>query len=196
MVSRETPRPGPGNQGRGFDAGPRNPTSRRSGRPEGRQISQRENGPMLVRSLVCFLLFSALSMPVSAQAKADQTLQLGQAIIDNEVGRVRRLLAANPGLVNQALPDSKTTPLLIAVGLKAEAAMLRVLLAAGADVNCRDELGVSALMMAVGTGQPETVGLLLKNGVEPILGSCLTRPPKSGKGPWGSTSPEPSCPRR
>jgi len=65
--------------------------------------------------------------------------------------------------VNAKEEEEGWTPLFVAVG-EGYKKIIELLIANGADVNAKDDVGDTPLDMAIGLEQPETVDLLRKHG--------------------------------
>lgn len=85
----------------------------------------------------------------------------------NNVGAATLLLQRVESL-DQRYPDT-TTPLIAAAmfGADADVALLEVLLAAGADVDARDQAGYTAMTHSVMNGRLDQVEVLLSHGADP-----------------------------
>lgn len=89
-------------------------------------------------------------------------------IIERQYDRALRQIEAHPRLADQ--PDELgRTPLMAAVSRPIPAEFIETLLTRDIDVNRRDKSGVTALMMAAGTGDRTAVELLLKKGANATL---------------------------
>lgn len=93
-----------------------------------------------------------------------------RAVERGDLETVRRVLAEDPNLVNETL-DTDDQPLHIACWQKYES-MVKVLIAAGADVNARGDFGSTPLHYAVFEGDEYStpiVRALLVAGADPNL---------------------------
>ena len=90
--------------------------------------------------------------------------ELFKAIIAGDAEKVKSLIAAHPGAL-KGKDDSYRTPLLIAAAL-GKAEIVRLLLAAGADVSVRDKNNVMALGWAAITDSTETTRALIEAGAD------------------------------
>lgn len=119
---------------------------------------------LLLAAFLAFLLCSpALADPATPQQ------QLSLAMTQKKIDQVQAILAQNPGLVNQPFGSSGATPLLSAIGMQADAALLDALLDAGANPDQPGRAGTTPLSTAVSTGQSATVALLLSRRANPNI---------------------------
>ncbi|AXQ31288.1 ankyrin repeat domain-containing protein [Solimonas sp. K1W22B-7] len=105
---------------------------------------------------------------VNALDTLDQTALIG-AVSHKQLLVIKLLLnsGANPNLADQA----GWTPLIHAVYSGADPDLLGLLLDAGADVNGRNDRGITALYLASVGGREEQVRYLLSRGADPALAS-------------------------
>jgi hypothetical protein len=106
-----------------------------------------------------------LSAPASAEPPAITTLT--EAIRQASTGMLEQLIAQDPSAVNQPDAEMNVQPLAWA-SMHGNAEAVRLLLAAGADLNGRNGDGSTALHGAVFTGQPTVLRLLLEHGADPV----------------------------
>ncbi|MCX6930547.1 MAG: ankyrin repeat domain-containing protein, partial [Verrucomicrobia bacterium] len=93
------------------------------------------------------------------------TNAIHSAASGSNVVAVRRLLEANPRLVNQRDANG-TTPLLIAAAF-GQTEVVRLLLSRGAVVSATNAAGFTALLQAAAQDHPATVRVLLEAGADP-----------------------------
>lgn len=94
--------------------------------------------------------------------KAPDTGQLHRAIVTSDVGGVRAIISSAPGMVNT--PTDGVLPLHVAVR-QGNDESAGVLLDHGADIDARDdELGITALQLALAEGYTHTVSFLRSRG--------------------------------
>ncbi|PPE73381.1 hypothetical protein C3942_14025 [Solimonas fluminis] len=107
-------------------------------------------------------------LDVNAFDSLDQTALIG-AVSHKQILAVKLLLnsGANPGLADRA----GWTPLIHAVYAGADPELLGLLLEAGADINGRNDRGITALYLASVSGREEQVSYLLSRGADPTLAS-------------------------
>ncbi|MES2489188.1 MAG: ankyrin repeat domain-containing protein [Pseudomonadota bacterium] len=111
---------------------------------------------------------------LAAGANVDQIDSLGQtaliaAVSQNSLAGVKLLLShkANPNL-----PDgSGWTPIIYGAYFGASDELLTELLKSGADINGRNDRGVTALFLASAAGHEELVKFLLSNGADKSIES-------------------------
>src|SRR5438128_9477439 len=77
-----------------------------------------------------------------------------------------RLLLAHGANVN-ARSESERTPLLVAAAYPGTVDLLRLLLAGGADLRAQDQLGATALSLAVRSADVAVVRFLVERGLDP-----------------------------
>jgi ankyrin repeat protein len=77
-----------------------------------------------------------------------------------------RLLLSRGANVNAISPLTGRTPLLIAAGRPGAAKVVKMLLDKGADPKIRDKQGITSLIRAAFNGDPETLKVLIANGVD------------------------------
>jgi ankyrin repeat protein len=99
---------------------------------------------------------------VAATAPAVETID--QAAMKGDLEVVRKLVSADPALVN-APGENGITPFALAAAF-GHVEVVRFLLERGADVNARDRRGITALHVAVWRNRPEIVRLLLEKGAD------------------------------
>jgi ankyrin repeat protein len=107
-------------------------------------------------------------LDVNAVDTLDQTALIG-AVSHKQLLVIKLLLnsGANPNLPDQA----GWTPLIHAVYAGADPDLLGILIDAGADVNGRNDRGITALYLASVGGREEQVSYLLSRGADPALAS-------------------------
>jgi len=106
-----------------------------------------------------------LSAPVPAEPSVITTLT--EAIREARISALEQLIAQDPAAVNQPDVEMKVQPLAWA-SMHGNAEAVRLLLAAGADLNGRNGDGSTAVHGAVFTGQPAVLRLLLEHGADPV----------------------------
>ena len=107
-------------------------------------------------------------LDVNSFDSLDQTALIG-AVSHKQILAVKLLLnsGADPGLADRA----GWTPLIHAVYAGADPELLGLLLEAGADINGRNDRGITALYLASVSGREEQVSYLLSRGADPTLAS-------------------------
>ncbi|HYE25462.1 MAG TPA: ankyrin repeat domain-containing protein [Clostridia bacterium] len=107
------------------------------------------------------------TQPLTSSSASEPTITA--LAIQRQYDRALQRIDAHPELADQA-DDLGTTPLMAAVSRSpVPIDFVQGLLKRKVDVNRRDKSGVTALMMASGTGDRATVDLLLKNGADATL---------------------------
>ena len=107
------------------------------------------------------------TQPLTSSSASEPTITA--LAIQRQYDRALLRIDAHPELADQA-DDLGTTPLMAAVSRSpVPIDFVQGLLKRKVDVNRRDKSGVTALMMASGTGDRATVDLLLKNGADATL---------------------------
>jgi ankyrin repeat protein len=98
----------------------------------------------------------------SVNVSTPQGSALSWAVDNKQVNAVMYLLSlgANP---NMGIPQGKSSPLMTVAG-EGETQLVRLMLAAGADVNYADSVGNTAIAQAAYNGHLTTVKTLLKAG--------------------------------
>lgn len=123
------------------------------------------------------LLFTALIvffLPAYADTQLGQNeLPIHDAARMGDAATVQRLLKADPALRDTPTPAG-LTPLHLAA-MNVDSGPLRVLLAAGARVDARDNDGATPLHMAAFATRTESARLLLHAGADPALKTNLGR---------------------
>lgn len=128
-----------------------------------------------MRKLVVAITFSILlsapgcqrTQPVVTSLPAEPTVTA--LVLQRQYERALQQIDARPELADQA-DDLGTTPLMAAVSrTPVPIDLVQTVLKRKVDVNRRDKSGVTALMMAAGTGDSAVVDLLLSNGADPTL---------------------------
>ncbi len=84
-----------------------------------------------------------------------------KAVSDNEVSKVKEMVAKDPSLAKSTDNDLKETAL-AAASFSGNKELVELLIKAGSDVNARDSFGVTPLIGPARTGHPEIVKMLLK----------------------------------
>jgi hypothetical protein len=127
-------------------------------------MSKRTSGRVIVMGLVVVTALCFVPASISlAQHKEDKKAeQLMQAIEEGDMQKAAQLAAH----VNPNVKLGGSAPILVAVASTGQAAVVKVLLDKGANVNAHDPDGETALMAAVGSGNIEVVTMLLDKGAD------------------------------
>jgi ankyrin repeat protein len=118
------------------------------------------NSVMFPKWLLAGLCAAAV---VCAQGPGDGTTPLHQAVADDDIGAVKRLLGAGAD-PRAATTLGHVTPLALAA-TDGDAAIVKLLIDAGADAGATTAEGTTALMLAAASGNTESVRILLDHGV-------------------------------
>jgi ankyrin repeat protein len=103
---------------------------------------------------------------LSSAARADRSVQ-GGAVQDVVVTGARGTAASAAALAAAATPVASDSERLWRAAEAGDLATLRQILQGNADIDARDSLGRTALMLATLQGQRDAVGLLLERGADP-----------------------------
>jgi len=106
-------------------------------------------------------------------------IDIFDAIKQDYTNIVKMAVEKKPDIVRQKNHEKKETPLHVVV-LDWNLEIARALLAAGADVNAKDDFGKTPLVIAVESNKPAMVKLLLENGANPEV-SILYNSSSSGR---------------
>ena len=101
--------------------------------------------------------------PPAPAATAAPAMTIHQAATTGDLGAVKQLLEKDPTLLEAKDEEAYATPLAFAAGF-GHAEVVRLLLAKGANVNARDDRGITPLFISVWLKQTECVRLLLDKG--------------------------------
>ena len=129
-----------------------------------------------MKRLLTLLLVANLAFPAFAQVKSyDQPIH--DAAREGNGDDIRRILKADPKQ-REARTAMGSTPLHLAAGNPDTSAM-KALIAAGADVNARDNDGATPLHMAAYASRPKNTQLMLEAGADPLAKTDNGRDPGS-----------------
>ena len=109
-------------------------------------------------------LMTMFLMPVTF-AHADAAKDMSNAIKKGDVAKVQQILASGFD-VNAKITGSKSTPLIVAAAHPKGTEIIKLLIAAGADLNYRNSKGKSALSYAKDSKKSSVINLLKEAGAK------------------------------
>jgi ankyrin repeat protein len=129
-----------------------------------------------MKRLLPLLLAANLAFPALAEIKSyDQPIH--DAAREGNGDDIRRLLKADPKQ-REARTAMGSTPLHLAA-TNPDTSAMKALIAAGADVNARDNDGATPLHMAAYSSRPKNTQLMLEAGADPLAKTDNGRDPGS-----------------